>query len=156
VKFYPDVYLPDTSVQDYDNALRTRLVEIFRDVSASIDSIRPRAMVNSYTTRTTALATTNYFTPQTDGDYRVTVSVTLTTAAGTSSTLGPITVSWTTPGGTGVVATLSDTTNTLGATLVLPVPMRAKGGTNINVAVGYGSVGSPMAYDLSVVVEQTT
>lgn len=120
------------------------------------------------TAQTAAITTTPlYAVPSTgQGQYRLSWNAKVTTVAGTSSTLGPLTVVYTDPDGisptitcaaiiaAGTVAT-SSAGNTTGSVLLgTSMLLNCKASTNVTYAFGYASVAaSIMAFNLHIRLE---
>ena len=110
------------------------------------------------TAQTAAKSTTTLFTPVNDGLYQIAYYAKVTTAATTSSTIGPITITSTDPDGNTIVS-VGDSTSQNSITngfINGIIPVYAKGGTAIQYALSYASSGATaMAYDLYIVVSGT-
>ena len=110
------------------------------------------------TAQTAAKSTTTLFTPVNDGLYQIAYYAKVTTAATTSSTIGPITITSTDPDGNTIVS-VGDSTSQNSITngfINGIIPVYAKGGTAIQYALSYNSSGATaMAYDLYIVVSGT-
>jgi len=110
------------------------------------------------TAQNAAKSTTTLFTPVNDGLYQIAYYAKVTTAATTSSTLGPITVTSTDPDGNTIVSVGDSTSQNSTTTGFINgiIPVYAKGGTAIQYALSYASSGATvMAYDLYIVVSGT-
>lgn len=120
------------------------------------------------TGQTAAIATTTlYAVPSTGaGQYRVSWNAKVTTAAGSSSTLGALTITYTDPDGVaqtitagaqtsaGAIATTSTGNSTTTVLLGLPMLLNCKASTNIQYAMAYASnAANAMAYNLHIKVE---
>lgn len=112
------------------------------------------------TAQTAAVAaSTVYAVPvHMSGMYRISVVAKVTTAATTSSQLGAITVNYTdnvdSVAVSGLSAAAQSTGNTTGTQINGSVIVNAKGGTNIQWAIAYASVGATsMAYAAEVRVD---
>lgn len=119
------------------------------------------------TAQTAAITTTTLFSTKVAGQYRVSWDAKVTTAAGTSSTLGALTIAYTDPDGVvqtitapasiaaGTIATTS-AGNTTGTVLLgLPLLLNCKAGTNITYAFGYASnAAAAMNYNLHIDLDQ--
>lgn len=115
------------------------------------------------TAQTAAIATTTLYVVPADGggQYLLHWSAKVTTA-GTTSTLGALTIVYTDPDGVavtitapatitaGTIATTS-TANTTGTVLIgMPLHINAKASTNITYAFAYASTGTAMNYNLHI------
>ena len=110
------------------------------------------------TAQTAAKSTTTLFTPVNDGLYQIAYYAKVTTAATTSSTIGPITITSTDPDGNTIVSVGDSTSqnSTTDGFINGIIPVYAKGGTAIQYALSYNSSGATaMAYDLYIVVSGT-
>lgn len=121
------------------------------------------------TAQTAAIGTTTlYAVPASGaGQYRLSWDAKVTTAAGTSSTLGALTIVYTDPDGNavtltaaalqtgGVVATTVTTNSVTTAALVgIPLTLNCKASTNITYAMAYASnAANAMAYNLHIKLE---
>lgn len=118
------------------------------------------------TAQTAAITTTTLYTPAGDGQYRLSWSAKVTTAAGTSSTLGALTIVYTDPDGVaitltaaaviaaGTVATTS-TGNTTGTVLLgIPQYLNCKAATVVSYAFAYVSnAAAAMNFNLHILLE---
>ena len=110
------------------------------------------------TAQTAAKSATTLFTPINDGLYQIAYYAKVTTAATTSSTIGPITITSTDPDGNTIVSVGDSTSqnSTTNGFINGIIPVYAKGGTAIQYALSYNSSGATaMAYDLYIVVSGT-
>jgi len=110
------------------------------------------------TAQSAAKSVTTLFTPVNDGLYQIAYYAKVTTAATTSSTIGPFTVTSTDPDGNTVVSVGESTSqnSTTNGFINGIIPVYAKGGTAIQYALSYASSGATaMAYDLYIVVSGT-
>ena len=104
-------------------------------------------------------ATTLYAVPaHMGGQYRISVDLKVTTAATTSSTLGAATVNYTDADDSvavsGLTAAASNSGNTTTTQTSGSVIVNAKGGTNIQYAIAYASVGATaMVYSAHIRVD---
>jgi hypothetical protein len=120
------------------------------------------------TAQTAAIGTTTlYAVPATGaGQYRLAWDSKVTTAAGTSSTLGALTIVYTDPDGVaqtisaiattgaGTVVTTNTGNNTTTLLAGLPLILNCKAGTNITYAMAYASnAANAMAYNLHLKLE---
>jgi hypothetical protein len=118
------------------------------------------------TSQTAAISAATLFAVVNAGQYRVSWNSKVTTAAGTSSTLGPLTITYTDPDGTVVVVictaggvgggagTTGTGNNTSTALFGFPALLNCKAGTNIQYAMGYASnAANAMAYNLHIRLE---
>lgn len=107
------------------------------------------------TGQTAAKADTTLYTPAATGMFRISVALKVTTAATTSSTLGPVTIKYTSGDGSvaqtitmalttaaGAVATTSTTNSTTTSTLSGVLVIHALTSVAITYAVGYASSGA--------------
>ena len=115
--------------------------------------------------QTAAIGTTTLFTagPAGGGQYFLTWNAKVTTAAGTSSTLGPLTITYIDPDGVtqtltagafglgGAVATSNTGNNTTAVLLGTPYLLNVKSSTSVTYSMGYASnPASAMAYNLHI------
>lgn len=122
------------------------------------------------TAQTAAIAATDLITGGVGagqgGRYRINWYAKVTTAAGTSSTLGPLTITFTDPDGVaqsitagaqiaaGTIATTSTGNTTTTVLLGLPTMFNVKGGASFQYAFGYASVAAAaMNYSLTIALE---
>src|SRR6266436_2889195 len=104
------------------------------------------------TAQTAAITTTTLFAVVTAGQYLLNWDSKVTTAAGTSSTLGPLTIVYTDPDSVvqtitaaaqiaaGTIATSSTGNTTTTVLLGIPMVLNCKAATNITYAMAYASV----------------
>jgi hypothetical protein len=117
------------------------------------------------TTTLYAVPTYNYPNAPTQ-EYRLSWNAKVTTAAGTSSTLGALTIVYTDPDGVaititapasisaGTIATTSTGNTTSTVLLGLPLTLNCKAGTNITYAMAYASnAANAMNYNLHITLE---
>lgn len=134
-------------------------------VDAGSPTYAPVASVD-LTSQNAAIGTTTLFAVTNAGQYRVSWNSKVTTAAGTSSNLGALTIVYTDPDGTVMtitgIASLSSgsilTTNggnlTTSILLGLPITLNCKAGTNITYAMAYTSnPANAMNYNLHIRAE---
>lgn len=118
------------------------------------------------TAQTAAITTTTLFAPATAGQYRLSWNAKVTTAAGTSSTLGALTVVYTDPDNVaqtitapasiaaGTIATTSAANTTATVLLGMPLLLNCKAATNITYAFAYASnAANAMNYNLHLKLE---
>ena len=118
------------------------------------------------TAQTAAVGTTTLYSVTNAGQYRLQWNSKVTTAAGTSSTLGALTIVYTDPDGVaqtitagaqtsaGAIATTTTTNTTAAVLLGVPILINAKAGTNITYAFAYASnPANAMNYNLHLKLE---
>jgi len=119
------------------------------------------------TGQTAAIGTTTLYAVPASGQYRLSWNSKVTTAAGTSSTLGPLTIVYTDPDGNAVTITAGAlqiggtvnttvTTNSITTAVLqgIPLVLNCKAGTNITYAMAYASnAANAMAYNLHIRLE---
>jgi len=111
------------------------------------------------TAQSAAKSVTTLFTPVNDGLYQIAYYAKVTTAATTSSTIGPFTVTSTDPDGNTVVSVGDSTSQNSTTTGFINgiIPVYAKGGTAVQYSLGYASSGATaMQYELRIVSSGTT
>jgi hypothetical protein len=126
------------------------------------------AIAVDLTGQTAAIATATLFAVPTNGagQYRLTWNAKVTTPAGVSSTLGPLTIVYTDPDGVvqtitaaaqsnaGVVETSDSGNVTTTVLLGLPITLNCKASTNITYAFAYASNAvNAMTYNLHLKLE---
>lgn len=133
-------------------------------VSAGVPAIYGE---QNLTAQTAAVAATTLYTPAATGMFRIVVTLKVTTAATTSSTLGAVTITYTSGDGSvaqsqvmllstaaGAAATTSTTNSTTTSTLSGVLIIHAVTGVAIQYAIGYASVGATaMQYSAHLKVE---
>jgi len=115
------------------------------------------------TAQTASIGTTTLFAVVTAGEYLLTWNSKVTTAAGVSSTLGPLTIVYTDPDSVvqtitaaaqiaaGTIATSSTGNSTTTVLLGIPLLLNCKASTNITYAMAYASnAASAMNYNLNI------
>jgi hypothetical protein len=113
------------------------------------------------TAQTAAVTTTTLFAIVTAGQYLLTWNAKVTTAAGTSSTLGPLTIVYTDPDSVaqtitaaaqiaaGTIATSSTGNTTTTVLIGVPMLLNCKAATNVTYALAYASnAANAMNYNL--------
>lgn len=146
----------------------TGLATKYNNISTVSNGIPSEYATVDLTGQTAAIGTTTlYAVPASGaGQYRVSWNAKVTTAAGTSSTLGALTLVYTDPDGVvqtltcgaqtsaGAIATTT-TTNTTAAVLIgLPLLLNCKASTNITYAMAYASnAAAAMNYNLHLKLE---
>ena len=124
------------------------------------------ATIVDLTAQNAAIGTTTLFAVVNAGQYRVSWNAKVTTAAGSSSTLGALTITYTDPDGVvqtitcaaqisaGTIATTSTGNSTTTVLLGVPMLLNCKAGTNIQYAFAYASnAANAMQYNLHIRVE---
>lgn len=109
----------------------------------------------SVTGRQSAITTTALVTPAAIGTYRVTVTAWIEVAATTSSTLGPVTLTWAaSPDATACAFVGSSSTANLAGTTITTSVLVRSATSAISYAIGYASVGATsLTYSVRGVVE---
>lgn len=115
---------------------------------------------------TAAVTTTTLFTPTLAGEYLLEWNAKVTTVAGTSSTLGPLTIVYTDPDNVaqtitcaaqiaaGTIATSSTGNTTTTVLLGVPILLNCKAATAVTYAMAYASnAANIMAYNLHIRVQ---
>lgn len=118
------------------------------------------------TAQTAAIGTTTLFAVVTAGQHRLSWNAKVTSAAGTSSTLGPLTIVYTDPDGVaqtltagamvtaGTVSTTATGNTTASVLLGISMLLNCKAGTNITYAMAYASnAANAMNYNLHIRLE---
>lgn len=144
------------------------IVSKYKNIATVANGVPSTVAVINATAQTAAISTaTLYAVPAAGvGQYRLSWNAKITTAAGTSSTLGALTIVYTDPDGVavtltaaaviaaGTVATTS-AANTTGTVLIgIPQLINAKASTNITYAMAYASnAAAAMNYNLHIALE---
>ncbi len=118
------------------------------------------------TAQTAAITTTTLYAVPANGQYRVSWNAKITTAAGSSSTLGALTIVYTDPDGVvqtitaavqsnaGVIETSDSGNLTMTVLLGLPLLLNCKASTNVTYAMAYASnAAAAMNYNLHIKLE---
>lgn len=142
-------------------------VTTYNSIATVGNGVPAEYAVVDLTAQTAAIATTTLYTTPSAGQYRLSWNMKITTAAGTSSTLGPLTIVYTDPDSVAVTLTAgaqiaagtiatSSAANTTGTVLIgLPMLLNCKTATVISYATAYASVAaSAMNYNLHIVLER--
>jgi pectate lyase-like protein len=139
----------------------------YNGVSTVSGGIPAEVATVDLTAQTAAIGTTTLYAVPAAGQYRLSWNAKITTAAGTSSTLGPLTISYTDPDGVAITTTVpaalnggaptttGQTTNNTGTVLIgLPLMLNCKAGTNITYSFAYASnAAAAMNYNLHLKLE---
>jgi hypothetical protein len=143
----------------------TSTVSRYNNVLTTGDGLTYEVATVDLTAQTAAVITTTlYAVPATGaGQYSLSWDAKVTTAAGTSSTLGALTIVYTDPDGVvqtitagaqtsaGAIATTSATNTTAAVLLGVPMLINAKASTNITYAFAYASnAANAMNYNLHI------
>lgn len=163
----PTISTPTISgVTSLASATLSGLVTTYNGVALVSGGVPSEVATVDLTAQTAAVTTTTLYAVPVAGQFRLSWNAKVTTAAGTSSTLGALTIVYTDPDGivvtltsaamiaAGTVATTS-AGNTTGTVLVgIPQTLNCKAATNITYAMAYASnAANAMNYNLHLKLE---
>jgi hypothetical protein len=144
----------------------TQKIATYNGIATVANGVPSEYAAVDLTGQTAAIATTTLFTPTNAGQFRLSWNSKVTTVAGTSSTLGPLTITYTDPDGVvqtivavaqigvGTIQTNSAGNLTTTVLLGLPILLNCKAGVAIQYAFGYASnAANVMAYNLHIRLE---
>lgn len=163
----PTISTPTVSgVTSLASATLSGLVTTYNGVALVSGGVPSEVATVDLTAQTAAVGTTTLYAVPVAGQFRVNWNAKVTTAAGTSSTLGALTVVYTDPDGivqtitapatiaAGTIATTSTGNTTTTVLLGLPLLLNCKATTNITYAFAYASVAAnAMNYNLHIKLE---
>jgi hypothetical protein len=153
---------------DFNNLAGAVKISKYNNISTVSNGVPSEYATVDLTAKTAAITTTTlYAVPAAGaGQYRVNWNAKVTTVAGVSSTLGPLTIVYTDPDGVvqtitaaaqsnaGVIETSDSGNLTTTVMLGLPLLLNCKAGTNVTYAFAYASnAAASMNYNLHIKLE---
>lgn len=155
-----------TGVATMASATFSSTISNYKGTPTVSDGVPYEVATIDLTSQTAAIGATSLFTSIGAGQFRVSWNSKVTTVAGTSSTLGPLIVSYVDPDGVtqsitapatiaaGTIATTSTGNTTTTVLLGMPLLLNVKAATNFSYTFGYASnAAAVMNYNLHIKVE---
>jgi hypothetical protein len=141
-------------------------ITIYNGLVTVGNGVASEVAARDLTAQTSNIVGNTLFTPAADGQFRLTWNAKVTTVAGVTSTLGPLTVTYVDPDGVsqtitaaaqiaaGTIATTSTANTTATVLLGIPLILNCKGAAAIQFAFGYASnAANAMNYNLHIRLE---
>lgn len=146
--------------------LRATLLSQYNNIATAGLGLAAISAVVDLLAQNAAIATATLYNVTATGQYRLSWNAKVTTAAGTSSTLGPLTIVYTDPDGVvqtitaaaqisaGTIATSSNGNTTTTVLIGMPLTLNVKANTVITYAMAYASnAANAMQYNLHIRLE---
>lgn len=155
-----------TGVASLASATLSSTITNYNGIATVSSGVPAELATVDLTAQTAAITTTTLYAVTVAGQFRLSWNAKVTTAAGTSSTLGALTIVYTDPDGVaqtitapasiaaGTIATTSTANTTAAVLLGLPLLLNCKAATNITYAMAYASnAANAMNYNLHMKLE---